>query len=42
MKLSKERWYKGRNLVYTVCFSTLCLIGWTSVVTTIIDIAQGK
>eukprot|EP00347_Sterkiella_histriomuscorum_P008929 403343202 len=42
VKLSDKRWYQGRNLVYTIFFMTLSLIGWVSVVLTFVDIFQGN
>jgi hypothetical protein len=41
VKLSKQRWYEGINLVFVICFMALSLIGWTSVVITIYQIASG-
>jgi len=42
VKLGEKRWYEGKNLIYVISFMLLCLIGWTSVIITIVDIIQGN
>lgn len=41
VKLSKQKWYEGVNLFYTLFFMTLSLIGWCSVIITFYQIFTG-
>jgi hypothetical protein len=42
VQLSNKRWYQGINLVFSICFMLLSLIGWTSVVITLYNIFTGQ